>query len=88
MPPIVATRTSAPASGLRSEVRTVPRKMNAGFVTWVEPAEAAPFAPCCQRVDVRGLLDAAETALKEVERLGPGRLTEFDWHLAPKVRLL
>src|SRR6266851_2023658 len=22
-----------------------------------------PFAPCCQRVDVRGLLDAAETAL-------------------------
>ena len=48
----------------------------------------APFAPRCQRVDVRALLDDAAAALREVERLGPARLAEFDWTLAPKVRLL
>ncbi|PYR58956.1 MAG: DUF309 domain-containing protein [Acidobacteria bacterium] len=37
----------------------------------------APFVP---------LSDAA-TALREVERLGPDRLDEFDWRLAPRVRL-
>jgi predicted metal-dependent hydrolase len=47
----------------------------------------APFAPRCQRVDVQHLLDAAATALREVERLGPGRLDEFDWTLAPTVRI-
>jgi predicted metal-dependent hydrolase len=47
-----------------------------------------PFAPRCQRVDVGGLLEAAGRALKEVERLGPARLAEFDWRLAPKVRVL
>ena len=46
-----------------------------------------PFAPQCQRVDVQALLDAAAAALQEVERLGPTRLAEFDWRLAPKVRL-
>ena len=46
-----------------------------------------PFAPRCQRVDVQALLDAAAAALQEVERLGPNRLAEFDWRLAPKVRL-
>lgn len=46
-----------------------------------------PFAPRCQRVDVRALLDAAAAALAEVERLGPDRLAEFDWRLAPQVRL-
>jgi uncharacterized protein len=46
-----------------------------------------PFAPRCQRVDVQALMDAAAAALQEVERLGPGRLSEFDWRLAPQVRL-
>ena len=48
----------------------------------------APFAPRCQGVDVKRLLEAATAALREVERLGPDRLTEFDWRLAPKVYLL
>ena len=48
----------------------------------------APFAPQCQRVDVAALLEAAALALTEVERLGPDRLGEFDWELAPKVRLV
>jgi uncharacterized protein len=47
----------------------------------------APFAPRCQRVDVQHLLDAAAAALREVERLGPERLGEFDWTLAPTVRI-
>jgi len=48
----------------------------------------APFAPRCQRVDVDALLAAAAAALREVERLGPERLGEFDWTLAPTVRLV
>src|SRR5216684_3184734 len=48
----------------------------------------APFAPRCQRVDVQRLLDDAAAALREVERLGPSRLAEFDWALAPRVRLV
>jgi predicted metal-dependent hydrolase len=51
------------------------------------PRYLAPFAPRCQRVDVQQLLDDAAAALKEVERLGPGRLAEFDWTLAPVVRI-
>lgn len=47
----------------------------------------APFAPRCQRVDVQALLDDAARALREVERLGPERLAEFDWSLAPRIRL-
>lgn len=47
----------------------------------------APFAPVNQRVDVSALLDASGVALREVERLGPGRLGEFDWTLAPTVRV-
>ncbi|MGE5244049.1 MAG: DUF309 domain-containing protein [Betaproteobacteria bacterium] len=47
-----------------------------------------PFAPRCQRVDVDALLGAAARALGEVERLGPARLAEFDWRLAPHVILL
>jgi uncharacterized protein len=47
----------------------------------------APFAPRCQSVDVEALLSDAATALREVERLGPGRLDEFDWRLAPRVRI-
>src|SRR6202049_3713413 len=47
----------------------------------------APFAPRCQGVDVEALLKDAAAALTEVERLGPDRLADFDWQLAPRVRL-
>ena len=47
-----------------------------------------PFAPSCQGVDVAALLDDAAAALREVERLGPDRLEEFDWRLVPQVRLV
>jgi predicted metal-dependent hydrolase len=47
----------------------------------------APFAPRCQRVDVAALLRDAAAARLAVERLGPGRLAEFDWRLVPKVRI-
>jgi len=47
----------------------------------------APFVPRCQSVDVEALLSEAAAALREVERLGPERLDEFDWRLAPRVRL-
>ena len=52
------------------------------------PRYLAPFAPRCQGVDVAALVEAAARALTEVERLGPGRLHEFDWRLAPKVRMV
>jgi predicted metal-dependent hydrolase len=48
----------------------------------------APFAPTCRRIDVAALLRDAAAALQEVERLGPARLAEFDWRLAPKVRMV
>ena len=48
----------------------------------------APFAPRCQSVDVAALLRDAAAALRDVERLGPSRLAEFDWTLAPTVHLL
>lgn len=51
------------------------------------PRYLAPFTPRCQRVNVQQLLDDAAAALREVERLGPGRLDEFDWTLAPRVRI-
>jgi hypothetical protein len=47
----------------------------------------APFAPRCQGVDVEALLRDAAAVLTEIERLGPDRLADFDWQLAPKVRL-
>jgi predicted metal-dependent hydrolase len=52
------------------------------------PRYLAPFAPRCQQVDVAALLGDAAEALQEVERLGPARLAEFDWRLAPRVRLV
>ena len=47
-----------------------------------------PFAPRCQGVDIEALLDAAARALSTVEELGPGRLDEFDWALAPRITLV
>ncbi len=52
------------------------------------PGYLAPFAPCCQGVNVERLLKDAAAALVEVERLGPQRLGEFDWRLAPSVEVL
>ena len=52
------------------------------------PRYLAPFAPRCQRVDVASLIRDAAAALREVERLGPARLAEFDWALVPQVRLV
>ena len=52
------------------------------------PGYLRPFAPACQRVDVRRLLTDAEAALAEVERLGRERLGEFNWQLVPRVHLL
>ncbi len=52
------------------------------------PGYLAPFRPRCQGVDVQALLDDAARALREVQRLGPNRLREFDQRLIPKVRLL
>jgi uncharacterized protein len=51
------------------------------------PGYLAPFAPTCQSVDVAALIADAAAALAEVDRLGQTRLREFDWRLAPKVRL-
>ena len=52
------------------------------------PGYLAPFAPGCQGVNVERLLKDAAAALVEVERLGPQRLGEFDWRLAPSVEVL
>jgi predicted metal-dependent hydrolase len=46
-----------------------------------------PFAPACQGVNVAALLAAAQRALAQVELLGPERLGEFDWALAPRVEM-
>jgi uncharacterized protein len=46
-----------------------------------------PFAPRCQGVNVGDLLDGAARALREVERLGPDHLGEFDWSLVLAVTL-
>ena len=47
----------------------------------------APFAPRCQGVNVERLMQDVAAALAEVKRLGPQRLAEFDWSLAPAVAL-
>jgi predicted metal-dependent hydrolase len=52
------------------------------------PRYLSPFAPHCQRVNVDSLLREAALALQEVERLGAGRLHEFDWRLAARVHLV
>ena len=47
-----------------------------------------PFAPQCQSVDVDHLLDQAARVLDVVNTLGRTGLGQFDWSLAPKVRLV
>lgn len=45
------------------------------------------FTPRCQSVDVANLLVQASRILQVVERLGPAKLKQFDWDLAPRIRL-
>ena len=47
-----------------------------------------PFAPRCQTVDVAHLLDQAARVLDAVTVLGRDGLSQFDWSLAPHVRLI
>lgn len=44
-----------------------------------------PFAPDCMGVDVSGLMTSSARCLAEVRKLGPDRLDEFDWSIAPKL---
>lgn len=46
-----------------------------------------PLAPACQGIDVAALRADAARTLRLVEDLGPARLHEFDWRLAPQVKL-
>ena len=41
-----------------------------------------------QAMDVGALLEAAALTLSRVEELGPTRLNEFDWGLAPRISLV
>jgi len=52
------------------------------------PNYLQPFAPTCQTIDVNNLLDQADRILSEVKQLGPNNLKQFNWALAPKVRLI
>ncbi|MEE2791680.1 MAG: DUF309 domain-containing protein [Acidobacteriota bacterium] len=52
------------------------------------PACLRPFTPACQGIDVADLLARAARILEAVERLGPNHLGEFDWSLAPSIRLV
>ena len=47
-----------------------------------------PFAPRCLTVDVDHLLDQSARLLDVVNTLGRNYLEQFDWSLAPKVRLV
>ena len=46
-----------------------------------------PFAPDGMGVDISGLITGSALCLSEVRRLGPDRLDEFDWSMAPKLHL-
>ncbi len=43
------------------------------------------FEPSCHGVDVAALVSDAERCLETATALGPERLTEFDWKLAPRI---
>ena len=45
------------------------------------------FTPACMGIDTAGLCDCAQTCLDLVHALGRDCLDEFDWTLAPVVRL-
>ena len=52
------------------------------------PSYLQPFSPTCQSVDVAGLLGQASRILKEINKLGPKHLDQFDWSLRPHVNLV
>ena len=52
------------------------------------PNYLRPFTPSCQTIDVNDLLNQADGILREVQQLGPKKLNQFNWSLAPKVRVI
>lgn len=52
------------------------------------PNYLQPFLPTCQSVDVAKLLGQASRILKEINKLGPKHLDQFDWSLRPHVNLV
>ena len=52
------------------------------------PNYLQPFSPTCQSVDVTELLGQASRILKEINRVGPKHLDQFDWSLRPHVNLV
>jgi len=52
------------------------------------PSYLQPFSPTCQSVDVAGLLEQASRILKEINKLDPKALDQFDWSLRPHVHLV
>ena len=45
-----------------------------------------PFEPACLGLDLAALHADASRALAAIEQLGPARLADFDWRLAPAIR--
>jgi predicted metal-dependent hydrolase len=45
-----------------------------------------PFAPSCQGIDVASLVRDATGVREQLRSLGPERIAEFDWKLAPRLR--
>ncbi|MFB3852286.1 MAG: DUF309 domain-containing protein [Vicinamibacterales bacterium] len=67
------------------------RRLNYHGATYMlarAPIYLRRFGSVCQSVDVAGLIEDAERALEAVRALGPERLHEFDWALAPQVKLV
>lgn len=46
------------------------------------------YLPVCMTVDTARLCADAQRCLDRVHELGPDRLTEFDWSMAPEVQLI
>jgi predicted metal-dependent hydrolase len=44
-----------------------------------------PFGPVYFGIDLAGLLDGAENALRQLEELGPARIAEFDEKFIPRI---
>ena len=51
-------------------------------------ARLVAFAPACQSIDVAALMRDATAVRVRVIAVGPERLSEFDWSLVPRIRML
>lgn len=51
-------------------------------------AKLERFQPACMTVDTRRLRDESQACLDHLIALGPDRITDFDWALVPRIRLL